>query len=327
MSPGTRKKAVAWLSVFSNTALVVLKLIVGLLIGSVSVMSEAIHSGVDLVAAVVALLAVRSSGKPADEEHPFGHGKYENVSGTFEAVLIFAAAGWIIYEAVKKIASPHAIDEPGLGILIMAASAAANLGVSHLLFKVGRETDSIALQADGWHLRTDVWTSAGVMGGLAVIGLGDRFVPQLGDAWHLVDPLAALVVAALILRAAWHLTITSMRDLVDVSLPQEEAEIKAILQGFVPRLHGFHRLRTRKGGSTIFIEFHIFVPSEMSVDASHRLAHEISRTIQEHFGGSSVTVHVEPCRGDCGHGCLAGCLLTEAERDEMRRTHQFGQQS
>jgi cation diffusion facilitator family transporter len=325
MNPGTRKKAVAWLSVISNTALVALKLIVGVLIGSVSVISEAIHSGVDLVAAVVALLAVRSSGKPADEEHPFGHGKYENVSGTFEAVLIFAAAGWIIYEAVRKIASPHAIDEPGLGVVIMAASAAANLGVSHLLFKVGRETDSIALQADGWHLRTDVWTSAGVMVGLAVIWLGDRFVPQLGDAWHLVDPLAALVVAALILRAAWHLTITSMRDLVDVSLPQEEAEIKTILQGFVPQLHGFHQLRTRKGGATIFIEFHIFVPSEMSVDASHRLAHEISRKIKEHFGGSSVTVHVEPCRGDCGHGCLAGCLLTEAERDEKRRTHQFGQ--
>lgn len=325
MDPGKRKTAVAWLSVVSNTTLVVLKLIVGFLIGSISVMSEAIHSGVDLVAAVIALLAVRTSGKPADQEHPFGHGKAENISGTIEAILIFVAAAWIVYEAVKKIVYPHALEEPGWGILVMAISAGANLAVSQLLFKVARQTDSVALEADGWHLRTDVYTSAGVMGGLGLIWIGDRLAPGLGDWWHLVDPVAALVVAALILKAAYHLTVTSARDLMDVSLPEEEAQIKEVLRSFIPALHGYHRLRTRKAGAIRFVEFHIFVPGTMSVEDSHRLAHDISQKIQKQLAGTSVTVHVEPCSGNCGHGCLEGCLLTEAQRDEVRRTQQFWQ--
>jgi cation diffusion facilitator family transporter len=323
MNPGRRKTAVALLSVFSNTALVFLKLVVGFLIGSVSVMSEAIHSGVDLVAAVIALVAVRTSAKPADEKHPFGHGKFENISGTVEAILIFAAAAWIIYEAIKKIVYPQAIEEPGWGILVMAASAGANLAVSHLLFKVARQTDSVALEADGWHLRTDVYTSAGVMGGLGLIWIGERLAPGLGDWWHLVDPVAALVVAALILKAAWHLTVTSARDLMDVNLPEEEAQIQEVLRSFVPALHGYHRLRTRKAGAVRFVDFHIFVPGQMSVEDSHRLAHDVSQRIQETFAGTSVTVHVEPCTGNCAHGCLEGCLLSEAQREEMWRTRQF----
>jgi cation diffusion facilitator family transporter len=326
MDPAKRKTTVAGLSVISNATLVVLKLVAGLAIGSVSVISEAIHSGVDLLASAIAYFAVRTSGKPADERHPFGHGKLENISGTVEALLIFVAAGWIIYEAVKKILVPRPIDEPVWGILIMLISAGANLVVSHLLFKVGRQTGSIALEADAWHLRTDVYTSAGVMAGLGILWLGDRFAPHLGDWWHLLDPVAALVVAALIIKAAWHLTVESARDLMDVSLPEEEAEIRKVLRAFVPALHGFHRLRTRKSGPMIFIDFHIFVPSKMSVGDSHRLAHEVSEKIQSHFGGSSVTVHVEPCAGNCETRCIEGCLLTDAERQQMRRSRQFWQE-
>src|SRR5512136_12039 len=183
METDQRKRRVALLSVISNTTLVVLKLAVGLAISSVSVISEAIHSGVDLIAAAIAYYSVRTSGIPADREHPFGHGKIENVSGTVEAVLIFLAAGWIIFEAVKKLLHPRPMEEAGWGIAVMLVSSAANLAVSQRLFKVGRETDSVALQADAWHLRTDVYTSAGVMLGLVAIWIGDLLIPGLNLQW------------------------------------------------------------------------------------------------------------------------------------------------
>jgi len=319
MTPDGRKVAVAWLSVVSNTTLIVLKVVVGVLIGSVSVISEAIHSGVDLLASVIALFAVKSSASPADERHPFGHGKVENISGTIEALLIFLAAGWIVYEAAKKFVHPTPIEAPFWGVTVMLFSAVANGVISHLLFRVGRETESVALQADAWHLRTDVYTSVGVMVGLALIGVGDAILPHLGDSLHLIDPLAAMVVAGLIVKAAWKMTIKSARDLMDVNLPQEEAWIAQMLETFRPAVHGFHRMRTRRSGSTRFVDFHIFVDGGMSVAASHRLAHEISRRIQDRFVGSNVTVHVEPCNGNCDHTCRTGCLLSEAERQAVRR--------
>src|SRR5512136_299897 len=146
MDAQRQKSAVAWLSVISNTALVTGKLIIGLAIGSVSVISEAIHSGVDLLAAVISLFAVKTSNKRADEEHPFGHGKVENISGTVEALLIFVAAGWIFYEAVYKLIRPQMLDAPVLGVAVMLVSAVVNFIVSRKLFKVGKETDSVALQ-------------------------------------------------------------------------------------------------------------------------------------------------------------------------------------
>ena len=174
-----QKTRVALLSVISNTALVLMKLVVGIMINSVSVISEAIHSGMDLVAAIIAWFSVRTSSKPADEDHPFGHGKIENVSGTVEALLIFLAAGWIIYEAIKKFIHPEPIETAFWGVGVMLISAITNIIVSQKLFKVGRETDSVALQADAWHLRTDVYTSLGVMVGLALIWIGQWIFPEL----------------------------------------------------------------------------------------------------------------------------------------------------
>ena len=167
-----KKTSVALLSVLSNSVLVIFKLIIGTIIGSVSVISEAIHSGMDLAAALLAFFAVRLAGKHADEDHPFGHEKVENISAAVEALLIFIAAGWIIYEGVKKLINPEPIETIGWGVGVMLFSAIANLIVSQRLFKVGKNTDSAALMADGWHLRTDVYTSAGVMTGLAFICQG-----------------------------------------------------------------------------------------------------------------------------------------------------------
>src|SRR5512140_2013178 len=197
MDAQKRKERVALLSVLSNTTLVVMKLIVGLWIGSVAVISEAIHSGVDLTAAVIALFSVKTSSLPADGKHPFGHGKIENISGTVEALLIFIAAGWIIWESVAKLLLPWPVTTVGWGVAVMFISAVANSVVARKRFRVGKETDSVALIADGWHLRTDVYTSAGVMAGLAVIWIGESLFPDVELHW--LDPVAAIGVALLII--------------------------------------------------------------------------------------------------------------------------------
>jgi len=312
-----RKSNVALLSVISNSSLVILKLAVGLIIGSVSVISEAIHSGVDLLAAIIALFAVRKSGKPADDDHPFGHGKVENISGTVEALLIFLAAGWIIFEAVEKLRNPEPIDEAWLGIAVMLTSVLANIIVSKRLFLVGRETESVALLADAWHLRTDVYTSLGVFGGLVVILAGGFFYPGVDLRW--VDPVAAIGVALLIIKAAYHLTIESARDLVDAGLPAQEVnEVAKHIKSFAPTIRGFHRLRTRKAGASRFVEFHIRVDALMSVDESHRIADMITCSIKQHYPGTTVTIHIEPCNCTLTKDGSCGCLLSEKERQELK---------
>ena len=299
-----KKTAVAALSVVSNSVLVILKLVIGISIGSIAVISEAIHSGVDLLAAVIALIAVRISGKPADEKHPFGFGKVENISGTVEAALIFLAAGWIIYEAVRKLIHPEPIGMALLGALVMFLSVVANIIVSRMLFKVGRETESIALLADAWHLRTDVWTSFGVMFGLGAVWLGRLVLPQYN--LQILDPVAAIIVAMLIIKAAWELTLDSGKDLLDAKLPDEEEEA---IKGYIAKekqLAGYHDLRTRKSGSHRFIEFHIQVSPGMSVSESHAIADRIENAILKRIVHGVVTIHVDPCDGDCVP-CPAEC--------------------
>lgn len=310
MTKYQRKSNVAILSVVSNSTLVVFKLIVGLFIGSVSVISEAIHSGVDLVAALIAYFAVRTANKPADEKHTFGHGKYENLSAAIEGALIFVAAIWIIYEAIKKLMYPGPVETPGWGVLIMGISAITNLVVSSRLFKVGRETDSMALIADGWHLRTDVWTSAGVALGLFLYYLGNLFYPDLHLQW--IDPVVALGVAGLILKAAWELTSESFRILLDVSLPEnEESLITSIISSFFPRAKSFHKLKTRKSGSERFIEFHLVVHKDLTVKEAHDICDEITRLIVEKFPLANVMIHTEPCLDACDGLCKGNCAIFE----------------
>jgi cation diffusion facilitator family transporter len=290
------KSRAASMSVLSNSVLVVGKLIVGLVIGSVSVLSEAIHSGIDLVAALIAWWAVKASEQPADEEHPFGHGKFENLSGAIEALLILLAAAWIVVESVKKLLHPTAVEGLGLGIGIMALSSVVNFFVSNWLMKVGRETDSVALMADGWHLRTDVYTSLGVMLGLAVASAAHWLYPQKAFLW--IDPVVALLVALFIVRAGVKLTVDAVSDLLDSRLPLEElGRIEKYLDSRTDLL-GFHDLRTRKAGGWRFVELHLELPPEMTVRDSHVIAHGVSMDIQEQFPGTSVLVHVDPADED-----------------------------
>jgi len=311
-----RKESVALLSVVSNASLVFLKIIIGLLIGSVSIISEAIHSGVDLLAALITLFAVRSANRSPDEGHPFGHGKIENLSGTIEALLIFLAAGWIIYEAAHKLINPLPLKMPGLGVGVMFISMIINIWVSQKLFRVGKETDSVALQADAWHLRTDVYTSAGVMASLLLITIGERVVPELHLQW--LDPVAAMAISLFIIRAAYKLTLRSGRDLLDMNLPEEEEWIRNELSRFHPPIRGFHHLRTRKAGHMRFVELHILLDKDMALEESHRISEKIASKIREKFPNTQVIVHEEPCDGACSEKCLQGCLVGDNERLDRR---------
>ena len=308
-----RKERVAMLSVASNFLLVILKLIVGALIGSVAIISEAIHSGMDLLAAIIALFSVKKSNIPADDDHPFGHGKVESISGLVEAVLIFIAAFWIIFEALKKFSSAQVLESPGWGVVVMLFSAGMNYFVSSKLFHVGKEADSIALQADAWHLRTDVYTSAGVMVSLAVIWFSHMVFIHPNIHW--LYPIAAMFIAVFILKAAYNLTSKALADLMDVKLPADEEEwIRNIISGQRPDVHGFHRLRTRKAGNFRFIEFHVKVNPQMSVLSSHGITRELKKIIMNKLPHSTVTIHIEPCEGECTEECVAGCLLAKEKR-------------
>jgi len=307
-----RKEHVAMLSVTSNSFLVLLKVIIGLAIGSVSIISEAIHSGVDLLAAVIAMFSVKTSNIPADEHHPFGHGKIENVSGFVEALLIFAAAFWIIFEALKKLNAPEVMENPEWGVAVMLFSSVINVIVSQKLFRVGKETDSIALQADAWHLRTDVYTSAGVMIALGVIWAGHRLFHDPNIHW--IDPVAAICVAVLIMRAAYKLTVNSLSDLLDVQLPKEEENFIREIIRHEPVIHGFHQLRTRKAGPVRFMEFHIKVNPQMSVQDSHNITKTLEQNIKKKYPDSAITIHIEPCDGECTNICKEGCLLPDSQR-------------
>lgn len=308
----SRKIRVALISVATCAFLTIGKFVTGLIIGSISVMSEAVHSGVDLLAALIALFSVRVSGMPADKKHPFGHGKIENISGAIEALLIFFAAIWIIYESIRKLIDPKPIDYLGLGILVMLISALINFFVSEMLFKVAKKSESMALEANAWHLRTDVFTSAGVMISLAAIWVGNNFYHQFIFYW--LDPFVAILIALLIIRTAYKLTIKLSSDLMDESLPEEEEVwIGSQILNNMPSIHGFHRLRTRKAGNHRFVEFHIKVDPSMSIEEAHSLTVKLSERIKKRFPESAITVHTEPCDANCLNGCSGNCTVENSQ--------------
>lgn len=288
-----RRTYAASLSVLSNILLLIIKLIVGILGGSISIMSEAIHSGIDLLAACIAWIAVSISSKPADLQHQYGHGKFENLSGVIEALLIFVAAIWIIHEAIYKLLDPQPIEQIDFGILIMGLSVCLNLIVSNYLMKIGKESDSIALIANAWHLRTDVYTSAGVMLSLILISCNKYFFPSINLVW--LDPLAGIVVAILIIRAAYNLVKQASYDLVDVSLPENELQwLCGYIHGLAPMVRGFNNLRSRKAGSYRFIELNILVDGNMTINVSHEISEKIISEVKKHFVEVHIVIQVKP---------------------------------
>ena len=288
------KQSTALLSVISNSFLVILKLIVGLALGSVSIISEAIHSGMDLLASCIAYFSVRKSSEAPDEEHTFGHGKYESFSGMIEALLIFVAALLIIHEAYVKLIEPS--SEPMnqtlmfAGIAIMAISAGMNAFVSARLMKIAKKTESIALESDAWHLRTDVYTSVGVMIGLILIQVTGIVI---------LDSLVAIAVALVIMKAAYELTMKSYKDLIDYKLTDDEVNrITRIICEHQSDYVDFHGLRTRRAGPEVFIDLHLVVDKDISVEQSHDLADHLENDLKLEFPRACVTIHVEPNTGE-----------------------------
>ncbi len=280
------KTRVALLSVGSNSLLIALKLAVGLHTGSVSVISEAVHSSIDLLAAAVAFLAVRVSSRPPDGSHPYGHGKIENLSGVVEAVLIFIAATWISVESVRKLVSGARLEAVDLGLLVMLVSVAVNIVVSRRLMAVARKTQSIALEADAQHLTADILTSTGVFIGLLAVRLTNLTV---------LDPLIAIGVAMMIIRTAHDLTSRSLRDLVDTSLPTEEqSKIVSILKQHSLGLKEFHKLRSRRVGGQRHVDLHLVVDGRTSVEEAHGLCSTIEQDICEALPETDVVIHLEP---------------------------------
>ncbi|MCX6304614.1 MAG: cation diffusion facilitator family transporter [Bacteroidetes bacterium] len=280
-----KKVGAARLSIFSNSFLIILKITVGLLSGSVSIISEAIHSFMDLLASFVAFFSVRISDTPADERHPYGHGKFENISGVVEALLIFIAAFWIIFEAVKKIIHPTEVEKIGLGFAVMIVSAIVNIFVSRKLYRIAKETDSVALEADALHLKTDVYTSFGVATGLILMWV---------SGIHLVDPIVAIFVALLILKESYELFSKAYAPLLDLALPADEvSRISGIIQHRCTDEMSFHDLRTRKAGNYKYIDFHLNLDPDKTVREAHEICDRMEEDIKKAFDHAEVTIHVE----------------------------------
>ena len=287
-----QKVKTARLSIFSNSFLIILKVIVGFLSGSISIVSEAMHSMIDLIASGIAYFSVRISDTPADDRHPYGHGKFENISGVAEAILIFLAAAWIIYKAILKILHPNPVEVIGLGIGVMIISALVNIYISRRIYKVAKEAESIALEADALHLKVDVYTSFGVAFGLLLMVAISKFTTS--PLVHYLDPVIAILVALMILKESYSLFMKAYAPLLDESISKEEIDlIKILIDKHCSETVKYHDLRTRKAGNFKYIDFHLNVPANLSVKEAHEICDIIEEEIKQSMKFSEVTIHVE----------------------------------
>ena len=293
------KKTVAGLSIFSNVILSLLKIFAGIATGSLSIISEAIHSLSDFAASILTFFSVVKSSQPADNDHPYGHGKYEDMSGFIEGILIILASLFIIYEAIKKIIlGIHPETENTLGIMVMFIAVVMNIIVSSLLFAVAKKSNSISLYADGEHLRTDVFSSLGVLIGLVLIKITGHAV---------LDPIIALFVAAFIYRAGYTISKRALMHLLDYSLPKEDIEkIKEIVNEF----HGSVKLKensikARQIGPSTDIDLILQFPGDTPICACHNICDEIEKRIQTIYINSSISIHSEPIcyNNNCQDNC------------------------
>lgn len=254
--------------------------------GSVGLLSDALESLVNLLAAIIAFIALSVAAKPADEDHAYGHNKAEYFSSGFEGALILVAALSIGYAAVQRLLHPRLLEQVGIGLAISAVAAAINYGVARLLFRVGRQHSSITLEADAHHLMTDVWTSIGVIVGVAAAAWTD---------WHVLDPLVALVVAVNIVWTGVTLLNRSALGLLDTALPEStRREITTILDGHAKDGVQYHALRTRQAGRWRFISFHVLVPGDWTVQRGHDLLERIEDEVRSRVPLSTVFTHLEP---------------------------------
>jgi cation diffusion facilitator family transporter len=282
----TKTRAAA-LSIASNSALIILKAIAGSVTGSVALLTEALHSATDLIASVVAFFSVRKADVPADDSHPYGHEKIEDMAAAIEGILILIGCGLITFEAIRNLVRGAHLEKLGIGIGVLGISIAVNLVVSTVLSRRARETGSPALAADASHLRTDMATSAGVLAALALVAI---------TGWDWLDPVVALVVALAVAYAGIRILTRSSRVLVDQTLPDDELEaIREVVVTFAERgVVGFHALRSRQAGARRHVDLHVQFRSGTTLEDAHRTAHELQDAISARLGDADVLIHLEP---------------------------------
>jgi len=277
----------AWLSILAAIVTISLKMLAYWLTGSVGLLSDALESVVNLVAAVAALFALIVAAREPDEEHAYGHGKAEYFSSGLEGLLILFAAVTIVWVAIRRLIEPAPIESAGIGLTVAVVASAVNLFVALRLFAASKRYNSITLEADARHLVTDVWTSVGVVAGIIAVQL---------TGWTRLDPIIALAVAVNIVWTGYHLLRRSMLGLLDTAIPPEELQI---VENVLDRYQAggevqTHALRTRQAASRRFVSVHILVPGEWSVERGHDLAEQIEHEIRADLPGTTVFTHLEP---------------------------------
>lgn len=288
----------AWLSIAAAVVTIGMKTVAYLLTGSVGLLSDALESVVNLVAAILALIALSAAAKPADERHHFGHGKAEYLSAGAEGVMIVVAAALIVYAAIDRLINPRPLEDLGIGLAVTVGATVINGVVGMILLRQGRQHRSMALIADGKHLMTDVYTSIGVIVGVALVGV---------TGWLPLDSLVALAVGANILWTGFVLVRGAGRGLLDHALPREEtARVVDVLQGFADR-HPvgeleFHGLQTREAGRDQFVSVHVLVPGSWTVQRAHDLVEEVEAEIRVALPHAQVHTHLEPREDPRSHG-------------------------
>jgi cation diffusion facilitator family transporter len=281
------KSGAAALSIASNAALIAIKLAAGAITGSIAIITEALHSLIDLVASVIAFVSVRKADEPADADHPYGHEKVESLAATIEGMLILVGAGIIVFEATHRLVDGSEVERLGVGIAVMGFSVLANLSVSTVLYRQARAHESPALEGDAAHLRTDALTSAGVLGGLLLVEITGVVA---------FDSITALVVAAAIVVAGIRIIRRSSGVLVDEALPDAEMDRieAAIASARTDEVAGYHKLRGHRAGPRRHIDLHVQYRSGTTLERAHALAHAMRASIEAEVPGAEVLIHVEP---------------------------------
>lgn len=286
------KTRVALSSVLAALALTFFKIVVGVITGSLGILAEAAHSGLDLVAAIVTWLAVRTSGKPADQDHLYGHGKIENMSALFETFLLLITCAWIIYEAIQRLFFKSVeVDASIWAFLVMVVSIIIDYSRSSALSKAARKHRSQALEADALHFSTDIWSSGVVILGLIAIRLSDVF--PTATFLEYADPIAALGVAAIVIVVGVRLGFRTIHALLDTAPLGIDERIKTIVES-IPGVLDCHRIRVRPSGPDFFVDVHVLLDGDQTLDKAHALTETIEAAIGEILPGADVTVHPEP---------------------------------
>lgn len=281
----------AKLSLIVVIGLIALKVVVAVVTGSISILAQALDSFLDLFAVVIILFALSIATKPADKEHPFGHGKAEDIAAIGQAVLIFIAGGLIIYSAVRRIILGTTVELTEAGIGVMVVSIIVSIFLSRHLRKVSRATDSMALEASARNIAADVYSAAGVLVGLIAIYFSGLTI---------LDPIIALLVALFIFKVAYDVLRRSFGGLIDVKLPEaEENAIRSAILEHIGELVDFHQLRTRKAGNQRYIDLHVVMPKNISMEEAHQMCDHLEQDIENRLQHTNVTIHVEPCDKEC----------------------------